>query len=155
MLPTIFTPESREKFLASLRTTPNVTVAARAAGISRRRAYQVREAEPEFAQAWDDAIEEGVDMLEAELHRRGYEGVDKPVTFQGKITDTFKEYSDTLAVFLMKAHRPEKYRERSNVEMTGKDGGPIEVTDQQAAAKLASILEAARQRREAGGEDLV
>lgn len=32
---------------------------------------------------------------------------------------TVKEYSDQLAIFLLKAHRPDKYRERSDVNITG------------------------------------
>lgn len=32
---------------------------------------------------------------------------------------TVKEYSDTLAIFLLKAHNPEKYRENSKVELSG------------------------------------
>lgn len=30
-----------------------------------------------------------------------------------------REYSDTLAIFLLKAHAPEKYRERSSIDLTG------------------------------------
>lgn len=32
---------------------------------------------------------------------------------------TMKEYSDTLAIFLLKAHAPDKYRENSKIELTG------------------------------------
>jgi hypothetical protein len=32
---------------------------------------------------------------------------------------TIRKYSDTLAIFLLKAHDPEKYRENSKVELTG------------------------------------
>lgn len=31
--------------------------------------------------------------------------------------DTITEYSDTLLIFLLKAHRPKKYRERYSVEI--------------------------------------
>lgn len=31
---------------------------------------------------------------------------------------TIKEYSDTLAIFLLKAHAPEKYRERTETKLT-------------------------------------
>ena len=113
---TEFTPEKKQKFLANLRESPNVTAAARSVGISRRCAYDHRETDATFAQAWDDAIEEGVDKLEAEVERRAFKGTDKPITFQGQITGTFKEYSDTLAIFLLKAHRPERFRERSEVK---------------------------------------
>ena len=32
---------------------------------------------------------------------------------------TMKEYSDTLAIFLLKAHNPEKYRENVKIDVTG------------------------------------
>lgn len=32
---------------------------------------------------------------------------------------TIKKYSDTLAIFLLKAHNPDKYRENSKIELTG------------------------------------
>ena len=32
---------------------------------------------------------------------------------------TIKKYSDTLAIFLLKAHSPDKYRENSKIELTG------------------------------------
>lgn len=38
------------------------------------------------------------------------------------------------------------------VEHTGKDGGPIEISDSEAAAKLAAIMNAAKARKESSGE---
>lgn len=46
---------------------------------------------------------------------------------------TVKEYSDTLAIFLLKAHAPEKYRERADVNVTGE-------------LRIADAIVAARQR---------
>jgi hypothetical protein len=147
MFATSLTAEKRERFLAELRKVPNVTVAARAIEMSRQRMYQVREEEPEFALMWDAAIAEGVEMMEAELYRRGFEGVNKPIVHQGVITDTFKEYSDTLGIFLMKAHAPEKYRETTRTELTGADGGPVQVDDRTAAIELAALLGALKGRK--------
>jgi hypothetical protein len=58
------------------------------------------------------ALELGTDALEDEAVRRAYHGNDRPVTFQGKVTDTFKEYSDNLLMFMLKARRPDKFKER-------------------------------------------
>ena len=104
-----------DKFLYELRHVPNVTRACAAAGVSRKTAYEHRKEFAGFAQAWQDALDESVERLEYEMHRRAYEGIDHPVIYQGEITDTYKSYSDTLAIFLAKAHRPEKYRERSEI----------------------------------------
>lgn len=61
---------------------------------------------------------------------------------------TMKKYSDTLAIFLLKAHAPEKYRENSRMELTGANGGPVRFTDTERAARIAAILESARRRAE-------
>lgn len=43
---------------------------------------------------------------------------------------------------------PEKFGERVALEHSGQDGGPIEVSDAQAAAKIAALLEMAARRAE-------
>jgi uncharacterized protein YdbL (DUF1318 family) len=123
---TKLTPEKRERFLTILRTDPNVSAAARAINISRRHAYTIREQDPAFAQAWDEAVDEAVDTLETEARRRAIEGTTRPVFYKGEEVGGIREYSDTLTIFLLKAHRPEKYRERTSTELTGPDGGPVE-----------------------------
>jgi hypothetical protein len=86
-----------------LRQTCNVTEAARVAGVGRRTAYERREGDSAFASAWDEAGQEAADALEREAWRRGVEGTDKPVTYQGEITATYKEYSDRMHEMLLKA----------------------------------------------------
>lgn len=113
------TDRAREIFLATLAETCNVSEAARQAGIGRTCAYEWRNDDPAFAAAWDSAEQEAVDKLEREAWRRAVEGTDKPVTFQGMITATYKEYSDRMLEILLKGHRPEKYAERSKVEHSG------------------------------------
>lgn len=123
---TKLTPEKRDEFLTLLSETCNVTKSAQAIGISRQCAYDNRDADPAFASAWDNAIEEAVDLLEQEAQRRAFKGTQRPVFHQGKECGVIQEYSDTLAIFLLKAHRPKKYRERSSIEHSGPDGGPIQ-----------------------------
>ena len=119
------TDRARENFLGVLRETCNVSESARAAGIGRRTAYEWKEAEADFAAEWEDAEQEAADKLEREAWRRAVEGVDKPVTFQGIITATYKEYSDRMLEILLKGHRPEKFVERVRSEHSAPDGGPI------------------------------
>jgi hypothetical protein len=107
------------RFLDALASSPNVSAAARLAGIDRKTAYNWREQSSEFAEAWDDAIETSTDYLEAEARRRAFEGCDEPVFYQGEECGAIRKYSDTLMIVLLKAHRPEKYRERSQVEHVG------------------------------------
>lgn len=113
---TIRTDRAREKFIETLAETCNVSEACRAAGIGRSAAYQWKAEDPAFGAAWKDAEEEATDKLEREAWRRAVEGTDKPVTFQGVICDTYKEYSDRMLELLLKAHRPDKFVEKRQLE---------------------------------------
>lgn len=106
-------------FLQALQEMPNIARACRAAGVSRQTAYRHKREFEEFSKAWEYALEDALDGWEAEATRRAFEGTDHPVIYQGEVTDTYKEFSDTLAIFLLKAHRPEKYRERSEIKTDG------------------------------------
>lgn len=115
----------REAFLAELRKRGNVSDAARVARVGRSTVYQWRGAEPDFAAAWDEAVEYAVDRMESEAYRRAVEGVDEPVFGRvGKDQDgevgVIRKYSDSLMQTLLKAHRPEKYRERQEVQHSGR-----------------------------------
>lgn len=93
-------------FLAALAEHGNVSRAARSARIHRTLAYQQRAVDAEFAKAWQDAQSQGLDSLEDVANVRA------------------RKDSDTLLIFLLKAHRPEKYRDR--YEISGPNGGPIQ-----------------------------
>jgi hypothetical protein len=114
---TKLTRNAREKFLAALREVPNVSRAARLIGMSRRYMYEVREVDAEFAQEWDDAVEVGCDAIEEEAHRRAAKGTLKPVFYKGMPVGFYVEYSDTLMLAMLKAHRPEKYREHVDMNI--------------------------------------
>ena len=67
----------QERFLEALRAGHTITYAARYAGVSRRAAYHHREKSPKFAQAWADALQEGLDNLMEECYRRALDSTDK------------------------------------------------------------------------------
>lgn len=121
--------EWSDDFLRALEQTGNVSASCRAAGISRETAYHWKNRDTSvgrrFAERWEKALEEATDRLELEARRRAF-GVDKPVFYQGERIDTVKEYSDTLLIFLLKAHRPERFSERFRMEHSGPDGKPME-----------------------------
>jgi hypothetical protein len=100
----------RPAFLQAFAATGIVVAAARAAGISRTQAYRARGRSPQFAQAWAQAEEEAIEILEAEARRRAM------------------SVSDILLIFLLKARRPNIYRENARLELTGVGGGPIATT---------------------------
>jgi hypothetical protein len=107
--------------------------ACTASSVPRRTAYQWRSDVPEFAAAWEEALDEAADRMEREAFRRAVEGVEKPVfgsmgqgLGSGEV-GRVREYSDTLLIFLLKAAKPEKYRERSEARMSGEGGGAITI----------------------------
>lgn len=89
----------QEAFIAALRNSGNIRASCLAAGVSRETAYKERRRLATFAKRWDEALEESIDLLEAAARQRAL------------------SMSDTLLIFLLKAHRPDKYSERVRVEV--------------------------------------
>lgn len=79
------TRDAREVFLDHLRKTSNISQSASIALVERKTVYRWREADPAFAAAWDDAIDEATDMLEAEARRRAIEGDEEYVVSMGQL----------------------------------------------------------------------
>jgi hypothetical protein len=141
---TAFTAELQELFLEELRKMPNVSAAARACGVAPAAAYNLRKVDASFAEAWDAALEEAYDTLEAEAHRRAFEGVTKPIHYKGVKVDTVREYSDTLLMFLLKGRRRKVFGDKSQLELTGANGGPVQLTDVEKGKRLAQLLDLAQ-----------
>jgi hypothetical protein len=134
------TKERQERFLTALAETGIVSAAVEIAGTSRTRVYELRKRDETFAAAWDNADERAADALEAEAWRRGVVGVAEPLVSAGKLVRddhglpiAIRRYSDTLMIALLKARRPERFKDRAVVEH--------DVSD-----RLADRLEAARLR---------
>lgn len=130
--------EIQHKFLESFKLNANVTLACMQAGIDRSQIYRWQEHDQNFSLEFKQAELAANDMLLAAAWQRGVKGVEKPVVSMGrqvfvKVKENGKEvekplmervYSDTLLSLLMKARMPE-FRDKQQVEMTGKDGGAI------------------------------
>jgi hypothetical protein len=113
------TQARQQKFLEALAATGSVTTAVGAAGTSRTRVYELRKADPDFANAWQDAEDTAADRLEEEARRRALEGVPEPLVTGGKLVRDddgqpimVPRYSDSLLLALIKARRTSR-RERS------------------------------------------
>lgn len=111
--------EWRERFLEEFRRTGNVTRSAKAAGVDRTTVWNHRE-DPEFERLYNEALDDAVDLLEAEAWRRATEGTERVKLVRAGKDDkgnpVFREliertYSDVLLIFLLKGLRPERYRE--------------------------------------------
>ena len=106
-------------FLAALAEGLSVTAATGRANYVRSVVYVRRAKDQDFAAAWDAALEAGTDALEDEARRRAHDGVEEPVHYKGEVCGTIRRYSDLLLIFLLKARRPDKYRERTSVDHSG------------------------------------
>ena len=103
--------ELMDRFIMRLRDSGNVRLACQAAGVPRSTAYRWRDRWATFNAEWDEAIEDACDILEETAWKRAV-----------------REGSDRLLMFLLKAHRPDRFKERSQVEHSGQGGGPITIT---------------------------
>src|SRR4051794_21905301 len=90
-------PKNQNFRPAVLAKGHTVAGACKAANVGRTTAYQARQRDEEFAVAWRDLEEHAIEVLEAEAYRRAMNG------------------SDKLMAFLLKARRPDVYRERVDV----------------------------------------
>lgn len=144
-----WTSRRRAAFLEALSETGNVSAAARAAGASRSRAYALKAADPEFATEWSDALETAIDALDAEARRRALEGVEVPHFHQGRIAGTVRKYSDSLLMFLLRAHRPDRYRDRP----AGGSEADADLEDDLAGAREALAARLARLHTEDGPDE--
>ena len=84
----------RWRFLSKLAETCSVTEACLYVRRSRDTAYKHKARFPVFAAKWDEALEVGVEVLEATIRKRALDPKDKA--------------GHLLAMFLLKAHRPDR-----------------------------------------------
>ena len=113
----------RRAFLMALAATGNVRLSAARAKIARTQVYTWRHRLPKFAAAWAEAVEQGADVLEDAALERAIHGVAEPVLYQGKVVGTQRKYSDALLMFLLRARRPQTYRDRG--AGAASDGRPV------------------------------
>ena len=98
---TIRTDRAREAFISTLTSTCNVSAACRAAKIGRSAAYAWRKEDEGFAASWADAEAEAADNLEGVAYERAMSG-----------------QSDRLIEVLLKGHKPERYVERTKIDLS-------------------------------------
>lgn len=125
-----------------------MTESAAAAGVDKRRLYELRAQDPEFAAEWEEANESGADMVEDELHRRAFGWDEMTWGADGNLLRRVRR-KDTQALLAMaRARRPEKFRDNKRVEHSSRDGGPI-VTEYREKLTLEMAIELVAQRRQA------
>lgn len=100
-----WTKAKEAAFLTALAETCNATQAAREAGVSISQAYKRRAADARFRAAWLEAIATAYRRLELVLLDRAFNGTEKLVKRKDGSEERMREYSDRLALSLLKLHR--------------------------------------------------
>ena len=132
-----------EKFLESLRQHGFVKRACLNAGIFQSLAYHHRSNQPEFAEEWEEAIEESIALLEMEVHDRAMKGVEIPIMRNGVRVGTVFKKSDYLLMALLKS-RCARYRDRVEVTRNQDVGGTPKMEDKELEAYREQVRESLR-----------
>lgn len=113
-------------FLTAFAETGNIRLSCGAAKITRTTFYRWRDEVGEVGDAFRAALahaeEQAVETLEAEARRRAVHGtrkIRKNYDKDGNLRSEYVEidYSDTLLIFLLKGAAPDKYADRSKVDV--------------------------------------
>jgi hypothetical protein len=93
------TVEKKRIFITELRRESTVFHAAQHARISRKTAYKWQELDPDFAEAWSDALQDATDVMEHSVYHQALNG------------------DSLLKMFWLKKHRPE-YRDKMTIDIS-------------------------------------
>lgn len=103
--PSDWTEAMAERFVEMLADTCNVTLAAKAINRSVANIYKHRAKDATFRAAWDQALATGYARLEMMMLERALHGVEKVVVARDGTTTVMREYSDRVALTLLRMHR--------------------------------------------------
>lgn len=110
-----FTEERQDTFLDNLATTGNLEASAAAVGINPRTAYAWMQKSDEFREQVNQARAQAMTQIEREIARRGINGVQQPVYYQGEVVGQVTQYSDRLLLALARANDPNRWSEKQHV----------------------------------------
>lgn len=130
-MPKLKMSDVREELLTAIRRSGNISYAARKVGIHRSTIYNWISRYAKFARQVEAAKHDAVDRLEGKAFERATDP-DNP--------------SDRILIFLLQAHRPEVYARPSQVELSGRDGGAIQLDSQGMQERIAKIRESDKGR---------
>jgi transposase len=136
--PTKLTPEVQEKIVSLVRAGNYPEVAAQAAGISGKTYYEWMkrgESEAGIYREFRKAVKEA--QAAAESHA-------VTVIRKAAIDGTWQ-----AAAWFLERSKAERWRRKENVELTGKDGGPVEqrITGDTEREKVTSMIDELAARR--------
>jgi len=156
----------QQKFLDAYSKGTSLSASARIAGVDRRTVYFWKE-EEDFARHFADAYDEGNDVVDDEILRRGVTGYGVPMVSMGKVVyeeepvldendeqvydSKFRpkmkrgpmlietRYSDSLLTLLAKSRMP-KYRDKQQIDLTAHVTTMAEQAKHDLLADLAAMM---------------
>lgn len=141
-----WTPEAQQRFIAALARTGVVERACEEVGMSVRSAYDLRNARggEQFARAWSAVLTRAADRLLDIAFEQAIEGEEVPVYDQdGVRTGVKRKYNTRMAMFLLKAYHPERFRHADQeVRRADEPLPPAAVPVADAVASLAPVTPA-------------
>ena len=108
---------AKARYLKAVATIGTVSAGCKDAHVDRGTVLLWRRDDPEFLIAEEHARDTLIDSMEAEAFRRGVKGVQKPIYQGGVLAGYVTEYSDLLLQLMLRANRPDKYREKQDVQV--------------------------------------
>jgi len=142
------TQEECAKFLYTYSETGNITKTCRLTGLTYERVSKRRKTDPAFNDAFLEAKELAIDMLEDEARRRGHDGIEKKIFHMGICVDIVKEYSDGLLKFLLQSLRRDVFGVKQEITLPAVDTPPERVKDAESRAKLLKLVGTGKGRPE-------
>jgi hypothetical protein len=102
-----WTEEKQRAFIEALSLCGCVASAARSVGMTPRSAYRLLESHGagSFAEAWDQALARGVELLRAEAMGRALHGAWVPVIRRGRVVRLEHRANDRLAIALLSGRK--------------------------------------------------
>ncbi|MFO1209594.1 MAG: hypothetical protein U1E40_10280 [Amaricoccus sp.] len=122
----LLTPARKATFLKVLAETGSAPAAARAASphaTGKRAAIRsftdLRDRDPEFAAAWEDAMAAALGRVENEVMRRAMEPTYRPIFSKGELVGQEPVYDNKLLLAVARKLNPDEWSEKRQVEMSG------------------------------------
>jgi len=96
-------------FVEALAETGCVDESCRRVGMSDTSAYRLRLRNPAFADAWEAALELGLDRVEDAATARSIRGVARPIFYKGEQVGEWRHHDERLTMFLLRQRKARRY----------------------------------------------
>jgi hypothetical protein len=121
----------RPRFLAALSMLRSPILAARHARVCKFTIYQHRKLDPEFAAQWQEAEEHAIELLHAQVFRRGLEGDLEPLLYMGVPVGWVRKFDSKLQIELLRAYKPDRFKTAGVNVNLGVKGDVFVLTEEQ------------------------